>query len=112
MSPRFNPLSRTATLAAAVCLAAGALCFSAAAALSQERQTLVRVARSAADAGAVMEPAAVVADLARRGFQVTGTMVLRGPTYVGRARSPHGQAVRLVVDGRNAEIVGVRAIGP
>lgn len=60
---------------------------------------------------ATEEPAADVATrLAAKGYAVTDPIVRRGQAWLTHGTDRHGQRVRLVVDARNAEIIGLRVV--
>lgn len=50
--------------------------------------------------------------LASRGYSVTEPVVRRGQAYLTHGRDRFGQRTRLVVDARNAEIIGLRVVEP
>lgn len=52
----------------------------------------------------------IASRLARRGYVVGDPVSLRGPTYLAASTDRHGRRLRLVVDGRNAEIIGIRVV--
>ena len=59
----------------------------------------------------LISPRKVVRILYRRGFDEVSIVRKRGPNYVAEAIGPRGNRVRVVVDGRTADIVGIRVIG-
>ncbi|MCZ0738603.1 hypothetical protein [Phreatobacter sp. AB_2022a] len=61
-------------------------------------------------APAVLPWPEVAGRLARRGYVVAEPASLRGPTYLATSTDRRGRRLRLVVDGRNAEIIGIRVM--
>ncbi|QCI63849.1 hypothetical protein [Phreatobacter stygius] len=48
--------------------------------------------------------------LARRGYTVGEPAVQRGPTYLTTGTDSHGRRLRIVIDGRTAEVIGMRTV--
>lgn len=65
-----------------------------------------------AGAERVVPQAEIPGRLASRGYQVTEPVVRRGSAYLTHGRDRFGQRTRLVVDARNAEIIGLRVVDP
>lgn len=63
-----------------------------------------------AQAPALLPWPEIAGRLARRGYVVAEPASLRGPTYLATSTDRHGRRLRLVVDGRNAEIIGIRVM--
>jgi hypothetical protein len=59
----------------------------------------------------LISPRKVVRILYRRGFDEVSIVRQRGPNYIAEAIGPRGNRVRVVVDARTADIVGIRVIG-
>jgi len=53
----------------------------------------------------------VAGRLTARGYAVSQPPVRRGSTYLAHGKDRHGQQLRLVMDARNGEIIGLRVIG-
>lgn len=53
----------------------------------------------------------VTGRLSARGYAVTAPPVRRGSTYLAHGSDKYGQRLRLVMDARNGEIIGLRVIG-
>ena len=53
----------------------------------------------------------VTGRLTARGYAVSEPPVRRGSTYLAHGKDRHGQQLRLVMDARNGEIIGLRVIG-
>ncbi len=49
--------------------------------------------------------------LSQRGYAVTDPVIRRGSAYLTHGTDRYGQRLRLVMDARNGEIVGLRVIG-
>lgn len=64
-----------------------------------------------APAQKVYAPAAIAADLQKRGYRIE-SMKRQGTAYSIRAVGPHKNKVQLMVDGRSGEIVGLAVIDP
>jgi hypothetical protein len=56
-------------------------------------------------------PAEVPAKLSQRGYAVTEPVVRRGSTYLTHGTDRYGQRLRLVMDARNGELIGLRVVG-
>lgn len=57
-------------------------------------------------------PASEVAGrLSQRGYAVTDPVIRRGSAYLTHATDKLGQRLRLVMDARNGEIIGLRVVG-
>jgi len=57
-------------------------------------------------------PAGEVAGrLSQRGYSVTDPVIRRGSAYLTHATDKFGQRLRLVMDARNGEIIGLRVLG-
>ncbi len=56
-------------------------------------------------------PAEVPAKLSQRGYAVTDPVVRRGSTYMTHGTDRFGQRLRLVMDARNGELIGLRVVG-
>lgn len=69
----------------------------------------VRLAPAPADQ-AVLPSAEIAGRLGRRGYAVSEPMIRRGPTYMATGVDGHGRRLRIVIDGRNAEIIGMRRV--
>ncbi|WP_439574650.1 hypothetical protein [Phreatobacter sp.] len=77
--------------------------------------TLARADGARAGRGAaerVVPQAEIAGRLASRGYAVTEPVVRRGSAYLTHGRDRFGQRTRLVVDARNAEIIGLRVVEP
>lgn len=60
--------------------------------------------------GDILSADAVRERLRRRGLVTTEPLVRRGPVYVALASDPRGEPLRVVVDGRSGDIIGLRAL--
>lgn len=60
----------------------------------------------------VVPPSEIPGRLASRGYSVTEPVVRRGQAYLTHGRDRFGQRTRLVVDARDAEIIGLRVVEP
>lgn len=58
-----------------------------------------------------MSAADVPARLSQRGYAVTDPVVRRGSTYLTHGTDRFGQRLRLVMDARNGELIGLRVVG-
>ncbi len=56
-------------------------------------------------------PQEVAGRLAVRGYAVNEPVVRRGTAYLTHGTDRWGQRLRLVMDGRNGEIIGLRVVG-
>ncbi|MGL4284777.1 MAG: hypothetical protein ACRCVA_00440 [Phreatobacter sp.] len=65
---------------------------------------------SPAPAETILPSAEVAGRLGRRGYAVSEPMIRRGPTYMATGIDGHGRRLRIVIDGRNAEIIGMRRV--
>jgi hypothetical protein len=52
----------------------------------------------------------LVGRLATKGFVVTDPVIRRGQAYLTHGTDKHGRRVRLVVDSRSSEIIGLRVV--
>lgn len=59
---------------------------------------------------AVLPSAEIAGRLGRRGYALSEPMIRRGPTYMATGVDGHGRRLRIVIDGRNAEIIGMRRV--
>lgn len=66
---------------------------------------------SNARAEATLSAGDVAGRLSARGYAVSEPPVRRGSTYLAHGSDKHGQRLRLVMDARNGEIIGLRVIG-
>lgn len=66
---------------------------------------------SLARADAPLSADDVTGRLNARGYAVSQPPVRRGSTYLAHGKDRHGQQLRLVMDARNGEIIGLRVIG-
>lgn len=75
--------------------------------------SLARADEPARRRGAVQElaPADVAGKLSQRGYAVTEPVVRRGSTYMTHGTDRYGQRLRLVMDARNGELIGLRVVG-
>jgi hypothetical protein len=64
-----------------------------------------------ARAEATLSAGDVTGRLSARGYAVSEPPVRRGSTYLAHGSDKHGQRLRLVMDARNGEIIGLRVIG-
>ena len=58
----------------------------------------------------ILPPRAIVGSLYRRGFDDVDIKRVRGRSYIAEATGRRGRRVILVVDGRTAEITGMRVV--
>jgi len=69
------------------------------------------LAGAAEPTGTAIPPAEVATRLSQRGYAVTEPVIRRGGAYLTHGTDRHGQRLRLVMDARNGEIIGLRVIG-
>ncbi|MBN8938909.1 MAG: hypothetical protein J0H01_05430 [Rhizobiales bacterium] len=72
-------------------------------------ETGARISAAPADQ-AVLPSAEIASRLVRRGYALSEPMIRRGPTYMATGIDGHGRRLRIVIDGRNAEIIGMRRV--
>jgi hypothetical protein len=64
----------------------------------------------APDPAPVLTPTDLAGRLSRKGYGLQGQLTRRGANYLATATDAKGRLQRLVVDGRTAEVVGMRYI--
>lgn len=64
-----------------------------------------------ADGDRLIPPHEIASRLAQRGYAVNDPVVRRGTAYLAHGTDKWGQRLRLVMDARNGEIIGLRVIG-
>ncbi|QCK84427.1 hypothetical protein E8L99_00760 [Phreatobacter aquaticus] len=93
-------IAGTSTLAIAFLLVVGAGSFARA---DEPRESQVELPSRTSE---------LAARLAAKGFAVTEPIIRRGQTYLTHGTDKHGQRVRLVLDARSSEIIGLRVVEP
>jgi hypothetical protein len=69
------------------------------------------LARADGAAGRIIPQQEVAGRLAVRGYAVSEPVIRRGTAYLTHGTDKWGQRLRLVMDARNGEIIGLRVVG-